>query len=63
VVDRIDDVVESSVDAYRRTECDALFGSAIIQGRVTDLLDLPTLIHRAVPAFFDDSTLAEGGVA
>jgi two-component system chemotaxis sensor kinase CheA len=63
VVDRIDDVVDSSVEAFRRTQCDALFGSAIIQGRVTDLLDLPTLIHRAVPAFFDDSTSAKGVLA
>jgi len=63
VVDRIMDIVESSIDTLRSGQGNDVFGSAIVQGRVTDLLDLPSLIRRADAALFDNSTSAKGVLA
>jgi two-component system chemotaxis sensor kinase CheA len=54
VVDRIADIVESTVEVTKRTQSDYLLASAVIQQRVTDLLNLPSLIRAADPTFFDD---------
>lgn len=43
VVDRIIDIVESTVNAANRTRPGLLLGATVIQGRVTDLLDVPQL--------------------
>ncbi len=43
VVDRIVDIVESAVNATNRTRPGLLLGSTVIQGRVTDLLDVQQL--------------------
>lgn len=53
VVDRIADIVESEVDVSRCSPNEGMLGSAIIQKRVTDLLNLRSLIHCADPTFFD----------
>jgi two-component system chemotaxis sensor kinase CheA len=53
VVDRIADIVESAVEVTKKTQSDCLLASAVIQQRVTDLIDLPSLIRRSDRAFFD----------
>lgn len=47
VVDRIIDIVEADIDLVESTSGNGLLGSAIIQDRVIDLLDLPTVIQSA----------------
>lgn len=46
VVDRILDVVETTVTLHRRSRAGAIAGSAIVQGQVTDVLDVPVLMAR-----------------
>lgn len=47
VVDDILDIVEEPVAALQRTPRHGVIGSAVIQQRVTDLLDVPSLIRAA----------------
>jgi len=47
VVDRILDIVEESFAVERQTGRKGVLGSAVIQKRVTDLLDVPGLIAAA----------------
>jgi chemotaxis protein histidine kinase CheA len=47
VVDRILDIVEESFVLQRREGCKGLLGSAVIQKKVTDILDVPGLIAAA----------------
>jgi len=63
VVDRIADIVESTIEVSRRAQNDDLLVSAVIQRRVTDLLNLPSLIRRADPTFFESQAAAEGTLA
>lgn len=58
VVDRIADIVDASVEVQRRSQNDDLVASAVIQDRVTDLLNLPTIIRRYDPTFFESSQIA-----
>jgi two-component system, chemotaxis family, sensor kinase CheA len=53
VVDRILDIVEESFVCQQPTRREGLFGSAVIQQKVTDLLDVHSLIRCAIPSFFD----------
>ncbi|MBI3646378.1 MAG: chemotaxis protein CheW [Acidobacteriales bacterium] len=55
VVDRILDIVEESFVMQRQTERKGVLGSAVIQKRVTDILDVPGLIAAA-----DGSQLSAG---
>jgi two-component system chemotaxis sensor kinase CheA len=50
VVDRILDIVEDSLDVQRTVRRDGLLGSAVIQQRVTDLLDVHGIVARTSPA-------------
>lgn len=59
VVDRIADIIDASVEITRPTHNNDLLGSVVIQDRITDLLNLPSLVRRAVPRFFGTS-LMEG---
>ena len=52
VVDRILDIVEETVVRQKPSPRDGLLGSAVIQQRVTDLLDVPRLVRSASPTFF-----------
>jgi len=54
VVDRITDIVDCSISVQRQTQGDNLLASAVIQDRVTDLLNLPSIIRQSDPSFFDD---------
>jgi two-component system, chemotaxis family, sensor kinase CheA len=58
VVDRILDIVEDVLDVKRSIGCDGLLGSAVIQQRVTDLLDVHGIIERAFPSFFTQAEAA-----
>ncbi|MCA2213682.1 chemotaxis protein CheW [Jidongwangia harbinensis] len=62
VVDRIVDIAENSTTARRDAEEDGLVGTAVIQQRVTELLDVRRAILAADPNFYneaDDSMLVE----
>jgi two-component system chemotaxis sensor kinase CheA len=52
VVDRIADIVETTIQETRKLSGEVLFASAVVQQRVTDLINLPALIRQADPAFF-----------
>ncbi len=53
VVGRIEDIVEENVELEQSGHRDGILGTAIIQSRVTDLLDVPAVIRAADPAFFE----------
>jgi len=55
VVDRIADIVETTIESRRDAASSDLLASAVVQQRVTDLLDLPALIRRADRTFFEAS--------
>ena len=52
VVDRIIDIVETTLTIYRTVKRVGVLGSAIIQNRVTDLLDVHNLILATDKDFF-----------
>ncbi|NMO50164.1 chemotaxis protein CheA [Actinoplanes sp. TBRC 11911] len=54
VVDRIVDIAENSTTARRDAEEDGLVGTAVIQQRVTELLDVRRAILAADPNFYSD---------
>jgi two-component system chemotaxis sensor kinase CheA len=54
VVDRIVDIAENSTAARRDAEEDGLVGTAVIQQRVTELLDVRRAILAADPNFYRD---------
>lgn len=58
VVDRILDIVEETLAVQRRSSSHGLLGSAVIQQRVTDLLDVHGIIQSADPAFFEQALAA-----
>jgi two-component system chemotaxis sensor kinase CheA len=55
VVDRIVDIAENSTTARRDVEEDGLVGTAVIQQRVTELLDVRRAILAADPNFYRDA--------
>jgi len=60
VVDRILDIVEETIVPQQPAKRDGMLGSAVIQQRVTDLLDVKRFVRSANPTFFeDDAVLAE----
>lgn len=59
VVDQILDIVEENVVSQHPSKRDGLFGSAVIQQRVTDLMDVRTLVRMANPGFFEGSGSGE----
>jgi two-component system, chemotaxis family, sensor kinase CheA len=56
VVDRIIDIAENSTTARRDVEEDGLVGTAVIQQRVTELLDVRRAILAADPNFYSEVT-------
>jgi two-component system, chemotaxis family, sensor kinase CheA len=54
VVDRIVDIAENSTTTRRDAEEDGLVGTAVIQQRVTELLDVRRAILAADPNFYSD---------
>jgi two-component system chemotaxis sensor kinase CheA len=56
VVGRINDIVRESLTAKRHSYGKCLFGSAVIQEKVTDLLDVQAVIRAADPHFYPQTT-------
>lgn len=56
VVDRILDIVETSLEVRRATGRQGIVASAVIQQRVTDLLDMHGIIRSADPTFFETAS-------
>lgn len=53
VVDQILDIVEDHVNLQHCEGKDGVLGTAIIQKKVTDLLDIPSILHQADPSFYN----------
>jgi two-component system chemotaxis sensor kinase CheA len=58
VVEQILDIVEQPVTVSHRTPRPGVLGAAVVQGKVTDLLDVHGVIRRHDPSFFDRETAA-----
>jgi two-component system chemotaxis sensor kinase CheA len=52
VVDRIHDIVNETITVKRDACANGIFGSIVIQDKVTDLLDVPAIIRAADPSFY-----------
>ena len=60
VVSKINDIVHESITVKRDVVGHGILGSAVIQNRVTDLVDVPAIIRIATPTFYQsacDSTV------
>ena len=55
VVDSILDIVETSFTVQHSSKSGCILGSAIIQQRVTDLLDISGIVRTAYPALFEQA--------
>lgn len=51
VVGRISDIVQETITVKRHAHRNGIFGSVVIQNRVTDLLDVQAIIHAADASF------------
>jgi len=56
VVGKINDIVRQSLTVKRSASRDGILGSAVIQDRVTDLLDVAGIIRAADPTFYAETT-------
>lgn len=54
VVDRILDIVEEHVKVKRQTHREGILGSAVIQSRVVQMLDLQGIVRVAEPTFYEE---------
>ncbi len=59
VVDQILDIIQEAVHLDEGTNSDLLRGSMVLQGKVTDLLDVVQVIRQREHTFFDGPRLAE----
>jgi two-component system chemotaxis sensor kinase CheA len=53
VVDQILDIVEETITVRSHASREGVLGSAVVQGRVTDMLDVHGVIRRFDSTFFD----------
>ena len=60
VVDQIIDIVEENIVIQHPSPRAGVLGSAVIQHRVTDLLDVRGLVREANPAFFENQPAVQG---
>jgi len=58
VVDRILDITQERVKIQKHAARQGTLGSMVVQGRVTELLDLKGIIQTADPGFFDEPVAA-----
>jgi len=58
VVDRILDIVDEAIVSQQPSKREGLLGSAVIQKRVTDLLDVRSIVRTANPTFFETAPAA-----
>jgi two-component system chemotaxis sensor kinase CheA len=59
VVETITDIIEEVVTLHRREKGGMILGTAVIQQRVTDLIDVGEVIRRTGTELFNDSPVAE----
>jgi two-component system chemotaxis sensor kinase CheA len=59
VVEKILDIVEESVTIAHGAEREGVLGSAVIQQRVTDVLDIAAIMRNAAPWLFDATRVPE----
>ena len=52
VVNRIHDIVNEAITVRRDACANGIFGSVVIQDKVTDLLDVQAIIRAADPSFY-----------
>ena len=52
VVSKINDIVQETITVKREVAGQGILGSAVIQNRVTDLVDVPAIIRLATPTFY-----------
>lgn len=52
VVGRINDIVQEAITVKRHSHGNGIFGSVVIQEKVTDLLDIQSIIRAADPSFY-----------
>jgi two-component system chemotaxis sensor kinase CheA len=53
VVGKINDIVQEAITVRRESKRNGIAGSAVIQDKVTDLLDVPSIIRAADPSFYE----------
>ena len=58
VVDQILDIVEETLTVRRSVAREGVLGAAVVQGKVTDLLDIQSVIRCHAPAFFEGAAAA-----
>ena len=58
VVDRILDIVEDDVSVKATRSREGILGAAVIQGKVTDMLDVHAIIRRFDPQWLPQNTAA-----
>jgi two-component system chemotaxis sensor kinase CheA len=58
VVGRIKDIVQEEIKVKRHAHGNGIFGSVVIQDRVTDLLDVKAVIRSADPLFYPEKSPA-----
>lgn len=58
VVDRILDITQEKITVQKHAGRSGTLGSMIVQGRVTELLDLKGIIQAADPSFFEEMAMA-----
>jgi two-component system chemotaxis sensor kinase CheA len=58
VVERVLDIVKEDVVIQRMADRAGILGSAVVQRRVTDLLDVPGMVRAARPGFFAEPEAA-----
>ena len=58
VVDHIVDIVEEKLTVENPARRPGVLGSSVIQQRVTDLLDVPAIVHGAIPGFAETGPTA-----
>jgi two-component system chemotaxis sensor kinase CheA len=59
IVGRISDIVQENITVKRHASGNGLFGSVVIQDKVTDLLDVQAVIRAADPAFYGGKSAAQ----
>ncbi len=56
IVGRITDIIQESITVKRHSHGNGIFGSVVIQDKVTDLLDVQAVIRAADPLFYPSTT-------
>ncbi|PIQ96642.1 MAG: hypothetical protein COV67_08355 [Nitrospinae bacterium CG11_big_fil_rev_8_21_14_0_20_56_8] len=65
VVDRIQDIVEESIQVKRSSSRRGIVGTVVVQGKVTDLMDVEGILRQVDPGSLGEvepKALLEGGV-